>query len=265
MAIYIFIQCVRYVKYSFPFYSVDSRPERWCPHTILDFVSCRQELRLDNHSLRHPRVLLALAQRCRTPRECDERFSLPWTQILKRSRKKVRYFISKRAWYKCTLLTLLFRFVRRFGADDARQASSVRTLIYSRYNIIDTVYFQAAYFPAERFDARCLAETKLAHWKVGLHPPVNIDISVARNYVTSSYSILINQPLFRANWERRKTRVKGPATSITVYISLRFAVASGKIPYLGKIYVALRAYILIMTHCRYKLGENAEWSITLIR
>lgn len=32
---------------------VDSRPERWCPHTILDILSYRQELRLDNHSLRH--------------------------------------------------------------------------------------------------------------------------------------------------------------------------------------------------------------------
>lgn len=26
--------------------------ERWCPHTILDILSSRQELRLDNHSLR---------------------------------------------------------------------------------------------------------------------------------------------------------------------------------------------------------------------
>lgn len=32
---------------------VESHLERWCPHTILDFVPFRQELRLDNHCLRH--------------------------------------------------------------------------------------------------------------------------------------------------------------------------------------------------------------------
>lgn len=149
---------------------VDPRPERWCPHTILDFVSCRQELRLDNHSLRHSTVSLLIhvanhpenvANSVHRPDVLKNFFHVRKRIIVVESINKfILNILTSIARYFAIMLIIFIKFLLCNINSFYWQSNLLCNCVYTGKD-----YWSMSWVVIVKY------RIKSTYWKVGLHPP----------------------------------------------------------------------------------------------